>query len=175
MWAVVILASPVDRSSSLRLRMSVRLALAIVAAVLIFAGVAKTSTASASPSAPVVTQCDPPAFPTGAGYEVTCTVAIDNTLTAQGAASSTVTATACLATAGVLPPSGCTTTVAASNQLVTSVDQCNGIVTGGGSDVTCDVTVDNNVPAGTATSDVTVDQCQGSGGSGGTTICIPDR
>ena len=118
----------------------------------------------------------PPAFPTGAGFEVTCTVTIENTITAQGVTSSTVTATACLAAAGVLPPAGRTTTVTTSSQLVTSVDQCNGIVYGGGSNVTCNITVNNNIPVGTPTTGVTVDQCVGSGTGGGTqptVVCSP--
>ena len=127
-------------------------------------------------TAPAVTQCNPPAFPTGAGFEVTCTITIENSITAQDVTSSTVTATACLAAAGVLPPSGCTTTVTTSTQLVTSVNQCNGIVYGGGSNVTCNLTVINNIPVGTPTSAVTVDQCIGSGTGGGTqptVVCTP--
>ncbi len=132
--------------------------------------------AAAAATAPAVTQCDPPAFPTGAGFEVTCTVTIDNTTTAQGVTSSTVTVTACVAAAGVLPPAGCTTTVTTSSQLVTSVDQCNGIIYGGGSNLTCNITVVNNVPVGTPSTDVTVDQCVGSGTGGGTqptVVCSP--
>jgi len=129
----------------------------------LFAGGTWIGTASAqtAPTAPTVTQCDPPAYPTGAGYEVTCTVSVVNTVTASGATSSTVTTTACLAAAGVLPPTDCTTTTTTSSQLVTSVDQCNGIAYGGGSNVKCDITVTNSVPTGTATSGVTVNQCNG--------------
>ena len=128
-----------------RLRRYIVMAVAVATAmgVLALAGVFGTQVASAAATAPAATQCDPPAFPTGAGYQVTCTITIDNTVTAAAASSSTVTATACLAAAGVTPPSGCTTTVTTSNQLVTSVDQCNGIVVGGGSNVTCDVSVVN--------------------------------
>ncbi len=61
-----------------------------------------------------------------------------------------------------------------STQLVTSVNQCNGIVTGGGSNVYCNVTITNNVPAGTPESGVTTDQCIGSvTGMGGTVACAP--
>ena len=135
-------------------------------------GIATTHSVAAS----AFSQCDPPAFPTGAGYQVTCHVSVDNTVTASGATSSTVTATACLAAAGVLPPAGCTTTTTTSSHLVTSVNQCNGIVYGGGSNVTCDVTVTNSIPTGTATSGVTVNQCNGSGTGGGTAptvVCAP--
>jgi hypothetical protein len=138
-----------------------------------FAGV---QSASAAATAPAVNQCNPPAFPTGAGFEVSCTVTITNMVTAAHVSSSTVTATACLAAAGVLPPQGCTTTVLTSNQLVTSVNQCNGVAVGGGSNVTCSVAVINDVVAGTAMPGVTVNQCVGSGTGGGTQptlLCAP--
>ena len=53
-----------------------------------------------------VAQCNADTYPAGAGYQVTCTLTVVNTITAAGAESSVVTATACLAAAGVLPPSG---------------------------------------------------------------------
>lgn len=143
---------------------------------LVLGGFVAAKAASAAATAPAATQCDPPAFPTGAGFQVTCTINIANTVTAAGVSSSTVTATACLAAAGVLPPFGCTTTVTTSNQLVTSVDQCNGVAFGGGSNVTCNVSVVNTVPTGGATSGVTVNQCVGSGTGGGTQptiVCAP--
>jgi hypothetical protein len=139
-------------------------------------GIVGVQSASAAATAPAAAQCDPPAFPTGAGFEVNCTIGINNTVSSAGVSSSTVTATACLAAAGVLPPNGCTTTVTTSNQLVTSVDQCNGIVTGGGSNVTCAVSVTNSIVTGTAGAGVTVNQCIGSGTGGGTqptTVCAP--
>ena len=147
-----------------------------LSSVVLIGGLTHVPAASAAASAPAATQCDPPAFPTGAGFQVTCTVAVANTVISTGAASSTVTGTACLAAAGVLPPFGCTTTVTTSNQLVTSVDQCNGIASGGGSNVTCNVSVVNTIPTGTATVGVTVNQCIGSGGDGGTqptVVCTP--
>jgi hypothetical protein len=151
-------------------------AAATVLGVLVLGGFFGTHGASAAATAPAAAQCDPPAFPTGAGFQVTCTITIDDTATAAGATSSTVTATACLAAAGVTPPLGCTTTVTTSNQLVTSVDQCNGIVDGGGSNLTCDVSVVDTVPAGATTSGVTVNECIGSGTGGGTQptlVCAP--
>src|SRR5665811_673437 len=112
-------------------------------------------------------------------FQVTCTVTVVNTTTSTGATSSTVTTSACLAAAGVPFPScplnsGPITSTTSSTQLVTSVNQCNGIVTGGGSNVYCNVTVTSNVPVGTSTSGVTVDQCIGSAGGGGSTQgCAP--
>jgi hypothetical protein len=142
----------------------------------VLGGFLGTQVASAAATAPAAAQCDPPAFPTGAGFQVTCTIAVNDTVSSAGATSSTVTATACLAAAGVTPPFGCTTTVTTSNQLVTSVNQCNGIAFGGGSNVTCDVSVVDTVPAGAPTPGVTVNQCVGSGTGGGTqptVLCDP--
>jgi len=115
--------------------------------------------------APAITQCNADTFPTGAGWEASCAVTVENTVGNDGSTSSRVTTTWCLAEAGVLPPEGCTTNVTTSDQLVTSVDQCNGILAGG-SNVTCFVEVINNVPFGTPTTAVTVNQCIGSGQGG---------
>src|SRR5580698_10035808 len=52
--------------------------------------------ASAASGAPAVTQCNPPGFPITAGFQVTCTVSVDNYTSATGATSSTVTTSACL-------------------------------------------------------------------------------
>src|SRR5450759_5142631 len=141
---------------------------------------AGASSPAAVDTAPAITQCNPPDFPGDtAGFQVTCTVTVVNTTTSTGATSSTVTISACLAAAGVPFPScplnsGPITSTTSSTQLVTSVNQCNGIVTGGGSNVYCNVTVTNNVPVGTSTSGVTVDQCIGSATGGGSTqACAP--
>jgi hypothetical protein len=145
--------------------------------------VATPQSAASSPAAvvtaPAINQCNPPDFPTTAGFQVTCTVTVVNNTSSTGATSSTVTTSACLAAAGVPYPScplnsGPITSSTSSNQLVTSVDQCNGIVNGGGSNVYCNVTVTNNTPVGTATAGVTVDQCIGSATGGGSTeACAP--
>ena len=148
----------------------------ITLASLALIGIAEAPVASAAATAPAAAQCDTPAFPTGAGQEVTCDIAITNSMTAANATTSTITATACLAAAGVLPPAGCVTTVTTSNQLVTTVDQCNAIVNGGGSNVTCNVTVTNDIPIGTTPVNATVNQCIGSGTGGGgtsTVTCAP--
>lgn len=166
--------------SGVRRRGPVMLVVAMTALGMLWVGgVAGVSAASAATShavAPAATQCDPPAIPTGAGFQVTCTIAIANTVTSTGGDQSTITATACLAAAGVLAPFGCTTVVTTSSELVTSVDQCNGVVDGGGSNVICSVSVVNTIPTGTNTVGVTVNQCIGSGTGGGTqptTVCAP--
>ena len=141
------------------------LAAVITAALVILVGV-PGATVAAAPVAPTVLQCNPAqSFPgTTAGWEVTCNVTIENSII--GGTSSTITATACLTAAGVIPtPADCEAspgyykTVTTSSQLVTSVNQCNYTATGGGSNVFCDVTVINDIPAGTPTSGVTVNQC----------------
>ncbi len=156
--------------------------LAILSMLASFA-VATPKGGAASPAAidtaPAINQCNPPDFPITAGFQVTCTVTVVNNTSSTGATSSTVTTSACLAAAGVVFPScplnsGPVTTSTSSNQLVTSVNQCNGIVTGGGSNVYCNVIVTNNVPLGTATSGITVNQCIGSATGGGSTqACAP--
>ncbi len=163
-------------SESIRRCLLATVAVATALGALVLGGFVGVQGASAAATAPAATQCDPPAFPTGAGFQVTCTIAINDTLSSAGATASTVTATACLAAAGVTPPFGCTTTVTNSNQLVTSVDQCNGVAFGGGSNVTCDVSVVDTVPTGAPTPGVTVNQCIGSGTGGGTqptVLCDP--
>jgi hypothetical protein len=158
-------------------RWSKALLAVVVAAVgslslLVLGGLAATP-ASAASAAPAVTQCNPPDFPITAGFQVTCTVSVENYTSATGATSSTVTTSACLGAAGVVYPAcplnlGPVTSTTTSTQLVTSVNQCNGIVTGGGSNVYCNVEITNNVPAGTPESGVTVDQCIGSVTGAGT-------
>ncbi len=165
----------VAHRATLRRGLVVAVVATLALAVGVLGGLASAPAASGA-SAPAATQCDPPAYPTGAGFQVTCTITVDNTVTSTGATSSTITSTACLAAAGVLPPFGCTTTVTTSSQLVTSVNQCNGIAYGGGSNVTCKVAVVNTVAAGTAAPGVSVDQCIGSGAGGGTApteVCAP--
>jgi hypothetical protein len=163
------------RAVSLHLWFAAAMALVIGGALVLSSGVIEAPLASAATSAPTVAQCNADTFPTGAGFQVTCTVNVVNTVTDAGATSSTVTATACLAAAGVLAPFGCNTTVSRSSQLVTSVNQCNGIVGGGGSNVICNVTITNNVPSATTESGVTVYQCIGSdtGGGGSPIDCGP--
>ena len=50
----------------------------ITLASLALIGIAEAPVASAAATAPAAAQCDPPAFPTGAGEEVSCDIAITN-------------------------------------------------------------------------------------------------
>lgn len=137
--------------------------------------------ASAAATAPAAAQCNPAdgyptTAPAGAGQEVSCDISVVNSVSPAGATSSTITSTTCLAAAGVLPPAGCTTAVVGSTQLVSTINQCNGIIVGGGSNLTCNVTFTNDVSTGTSTTGATVNQCIGSGTGGGidpTFVCAP--
>ena len=64
----------------------------------------QTDASAATTEAPAIVQCNPPDFPTTAGFQVTCTVAVVNTTSSIGVTSSTVTTSACLAAAGVVFP-----------------------------------------------------------------------
>jgi hypothetical protein len=176
---------PTDRSraGTLRRSLAVTVAAGIAFASLAAIGLSTATVASATNSGPpAVAQCNPPEFPTPAADQVTCVVTVVNNVSSSGATSSTITTTACLAAAGVPFPScplsvGPVSSTTTSTQLVTSVNQCNGIVFGGGSNTYCNVNVINNVPVGTAAPGVSVDQCVGSAGGGGgggsTQICDP--
>jgi hypothetical protein len=177
--------APVNPSGRLGRLPGAALTVRVAVLVVILGGIATTTSvsqpllATVAATSPAVQQCNPPTFPTGKAYEVTCTVTVVNTITPEGATQSVVTTTACLAAAGVPYPScpldhGPVTTVTKSTTLVTSVNQCNGIANGGGSNVICSVTVTNEIVAGTTKAGVTVNQCIGSGTGGGSTVsCVP--
>jgi hypothetical protein len=172
-----------SRAGSVRRSLVIAVAAGIAFASLAAIGLSTATVASATNSGPpAVAQCNPPEFPSGDADQVNCILTVVNTVSSSGATSSTVTATACLAAAGVAFPScplsvGPVTSTTTSTQLVTSVNQCNGIVYGGGSNTYCSVNVTNNVPVGTHAPAVTVDQCVGSAGGGGgggsTQVCNP--
>jgi hypothetical protein len=172
-----------SRAGSVRRSLAVAVAAGIAFASLAAIGLSTATVASATNSGPpAVAQCNPPEYPTPAADQVTCVVTVVNNVSSSGATSSTITTTACLGAAGVPFPScplsvGPVTSTTTSTQLVTSVNQCNGIVYGGGSNTYCNVNVVNNVPVGTAAPAVSVDQCVGSAGGGGgggsTQVCNP--
>ncbi|MFN2464836.1 MAG: hypothetical protein ABR598_01060 [Candidatus Dormibacteria bacterium] len=99
----------------------------------------------------------------GAGSVIACDVTITNNLNLDlnTTSSSVVVVRHC---AGVNVPCGETTgTTTNSTQLVTSVQQCNNAGNGGGSTLTCRVTVTNNIRGGATATPATVNQCNGSG------------
>lgn len=146
-------------------------ALFLVAGATILGNVTGPGTVSAATTA--VNQCN--GDETGAAREIRCDVTVVNNLdVATGATSSTVTTVTC---AGAPGEAVCVTTPGSpSADIVGSVDQCNGSANAGGSIVTCNVSVVNNITGVGSTTPATVNQCIGSGQGGGaepTTICAP--
>ena len=105
------------------------------------------------------------------GEGLICEVTIENTITAVGG-SATVTVRECHGAAGD-PEALCTTQVSILTEPVTSVDQCNGSINGGGGTLRCSVQVRNTyVAEDPSPVGVTVNQCVGSG-DGFTVGCDP--
>lgn len=105
------------------------------------------------------------------GQGLICEVTIENTITAIGG-SATVTVRECHGAAGD-PQAACTIEVSVLTEPVTSIDQCNGSINGGGGTLRCSVNVTNTYVAVEPSSvDATVNQCVGSG-DGFTVGCDP--
>ncbi|HVF19052.1 MAG TPA: hypothetical protein VNA14_02280, partial [Mycobacteriales bacterium] len=101
------------------------------------------------------------------GKGIECEVTVTNNINlATGVTSSTVTVRECHGAANTALP--CTTTTGQpTGDLVTAVEICNNVGSGGGGSVTCTVRVTNNITGEATTAPVTVDQCNGSGTGGG--------
>jgi hypothetical protein len=139
----------------------------IAAALLAVAAVAclpllGASSASAAPLA--VLQCN--GTDNSTNEAVACTVVVTNTVNvATGVKSSSTVVTECHGFANAEPVCELPQTLN-TNDVVLSVDQCNGSGNGTGSTVICSVEVINNI-VGTATPQtVTINQCQESGAGG---------
>ena len=105
------------------------------------------------------------------GLGLICEVTIENTITAIGG-SATVTVRECHGPAGD-PEAACTVQVSILTEPVTSVDQCNDSINGGGGTLRCSVNVTNTyVAEDPSPVDATVNQCVGSG-DGFTVGCDP--
>ena len=152
-----------------------RLLMVVVAAVALVVGffaVAVESALSPAVAAEVsFSQCNGRgAGVDGAPLSVTCSVSIVNTIDATGASSSVVYVRNCTLNA-------CTGDTVSSSDVITAVDQCNGSDNVGGSATVCTVDIVNNISidAPAAPTPLTVNQCVGSGGGGGTnmTACVP--
>jgi hypothetical protein len=129
--------------------------------------------AAVSPGGPTTT-CDNGLYNTG-GLGLICETTITNTITGTGG-SSKIVVRECHGAAGA-PAAACAITTRFSTKLVTSVNQCNGSINGGGGTLRCSVKVTNRfVNMKTGATAATVNECNGSGASGaiGTTIvCDP--
>lgn len=143
---------------------------AIPFGVLVAAAGLATPPLAASAAGPALSQCD---GGDGAGSVIVCTITVVNTL-GGGATGSTVTvARHC---AGVNVPCGETPgTTTTSAQLVTDITQCNNAGNGGGSTMTCQVTVTNEITGNATAVAATSNECNGSGDGLGapTVICDP--
>jgi hypothetical protein len=127
------------------------------------------SPAAAATAAPTTT-CSNSVDNTG-GLGLICEVTIVNTITASGG-SAKVTIRECHGAAGA-PTASCTNNTTNLTKPVTTVNQCNGSINGGGGTLRCSVVVTqtfNGVKPGRSTA--TVNQCVGSGG-GITVGCDP--
>ena len=106
----------------------------------------------------------------GAPLSVTCSVSIVNTIDASGGTSAVVYTRVCTLNA-------CTGDTTNSSDVINAVHQCNGSDNVGGSATVCSVDIVNNISiaAPAAATALTLNQCIGSGGGGGTnmTACIP--
>src|SRR5580765_4009220 len=145
------------------------LAPGLVSALLVAASLILALPASAATIAPTTT-CSNGVDNTG-GLGLICEVTVINTITGTGGTAS-VTVRECHGAAGA-PDAACTTTTTALTSPVTAVTQCNDAINGGGGTLRCSVRVTNNFMAlDPRPSNVTVNQCVGSG-SGITTGCDP--
>ncbi len=98
------------------------------------------------------------------GLGAKCEVTIENTITAGGGGSATVTVRECHGAAGD-PEASCATTITVLTEPVTQVTQCNDSMNGGGGTLRCSVQVTNTYVEDPSAGDVTVNQCVGSGDS----------
>ena len=153
-----------------------KLLAALFAAMVFAAGLSaillESSSTPASAAVVGFSQCNGHDLPatTGAPLSVTCTVNITNTVNDLGEFSSVTYSRTCTS-------DGCTGDVA-TGAAVNAVHQCNASDNVGGSTTICHVIVTNNISkTGAAIAGaLTLNQCIGSGGGGGTnmTACIPN-
>ncbi len=146
------------------------LAILLSGGLLLLGSFAVTSGVSAAVTIAPTTTCGNSLSNAG-GQGLICDITVVNTLTGSGG-SSVVTVRECVGAAG--PPAtqaNCTTRTTALSQLVTSIEQCNGSINGGGGTLRCSLQVTYEGASAGSTA-VTINQCVGSGG-GITTGCNP--
>lgn len=109
----------------------------------------------------------------GGGSVIACTVTIVNNLNGNQTSSTVIVARHCAGTNKICGETTSTTT--RSNNLITSVNQCNNAGNGGGSTLTCTVKVTNNIVGARTSTPSTVNQCVGSGDGVGApkSVCSP--
>lgn len=121
-----------------------------------------------------ITQCD--AVGNGGGQGLECHIEVVNNLDLTDplapVESSTVTVTSCLGAAAAATTGVCTSLGPVGyTEVVTTIDQCNYAVNGGGSTLVCIVDVLNYVTGGSAPVDPTVNECNDSVTTGDVKEC----
>jgi LPXTG-motif cell wall-anchored protein len=149
--------------------LSIVLSTLMVPVVLVLSGLSSPEPAFAVPA---VNQCN--GIDNVGGEALACDVTVVNNLDlATGVTSSTLTTRVCRGAFGVTDLL-CTTTPGTFTDLTSSIVQCDGSGNGGGSSVTCTVSVTNNITGDASTSPATVNQCIGSAEGGGASLtCNP--
>jgi hypothetical protein len=150
------------------------LSILLAAGLLLVGSLASAGGASAANSAGQTTTCANGEDNTP-GLGLICRVTVVNTITGSSGTAK-VTILECHGAAGD-PNAACSTKVRNLTQLVTSVNQCNDAINGGGGTLRCSVAVTNRfIGRSTGATAATVNECNGSGASGligGTIICDP--
>ena len=146
------------------------LASLLAAGLLLLGSLGLATGATAATIAPTTT-CSNGVDNTG-GLGLICEVTVVNSISAGGGGTAVVTVRECHGAAGD-PAAACTVTTTSLSGPVTSVNQCNDAINGGGGTLRCSVQVTNNfVGVSPGATGATVNQCVGSGG-GITTGCSP--
>jgi hypothetical protein len=150
------------------------IAILLTVGLLLVGSLATAGGARAANSAGRTTTCSNGVDNTG-GLGLICRVTVVNTITGSGG-TARVTILECHGAAGD-PNAACTTKVRDLTQLVTSVNQCNDSINGGGGTLRCSVQVTNRfIGRSTGATAATVNECNGSGASGAigaTIVCDP--
>lgn len=153
-----------------------RRAVAVLAAILLAAGLLVVGGSAAPAHAAPLEQCNGVGNGGGEGYD--CSVTITNQFDmATGVGSSTIRTVACNGPANTDPLPVCIDSgIIEVAGLTTEVTQCNASVGGTGGSLYCDVTVTNTIVGAATTSTASVNQCVGSLGGGGIvpgSVCDP--
>ncbi|MCU1413559.1 MAG: hypothetical protein JWN80_899 [Microbacteriaceae bacterium] len=165
----------VSRIGKIHTGRKMRVTTALLGALVVVAGfvLAQGATPATAATPLVISQCNYDS--NTPGLLISCDVTVNNYFnSATGAMSSSTVVKACRGAANTAP-SSCTVSTLPATFVVTSVNQCNNSVNGGGSTLACSVTIVNNITGTIGLSGFSVNQCIGTGGGGGTstTICNP--
>lgn len=144
---------------------------AVLAGVLLTAGMVVVGSASDVAHAATTSQCN--AIENVGGRGVQCLMTVENALNvATGVATSTVTTTQCVGAADAVSCGAASVVV--YTELTTAVDQCNASANGGGATLRCSITVINTITGAATTAAAAINQCVGSLDTGDVRACTPD-